>query len=269
MKALSAVPLLAVLAGLWLPGIIYGEVRDQYGTPLMTSEATVLLETASGVVLSTSIAPGVAPGVNYQLQVPMDAGTTPDLYEANALLAAAPFKMYVVLGGVTNTPIQMTGNFALLGQPGQQTRIDLFLGVDANGDGLPDAWENAFLAALGGNYSLSEITSNSILANDGRTALQEFLAGNLLFDPADSPGISIVSLDGESPILQFTAITGRSYTVLGSTDLNVWSTLSFTVPAEGLNGATHSFYFARSIGPVQVQTTAPGGASQFFRLLVQ
>ena len=48
----------------------------------------------------------------------MDSGQTPDLYAPNALLAAAPFSLVVVVGTVTNIPIEMTGNYSALGQPG-------------------------------------------------------------------------------------------------------------------------------------------------------
>src|SRR5260370_18497252 len=97
--------------------------------------------------------------MNFQREVPMDAGLTADPYEPEALMASAPFKIYVVIGVTTNLPIQMTGNYSLLGQPGQQTRIDLTLGVDSNGDGIPDAWEIAFLSSIGSNLNLANLTA--------------------------------------------------------------------------------------------------------------
>jgi hypothetical protein len=67
--------------------------------------------------------------------------------------------LYVVTGATTNLPIQMTGNLALLGLPGQRTRLDITLGVNANGNGIPDAWEHAFLAAL---QNIREVVGESI-----------------------------------------------------------------------------------------------------------
>src|SRR5580704_14613906 len=80
--------------------LIYGIVRDQYGTPLSSSSAQILLETQSGVQVRCSLSPGVAAGVNYQLQVPMDSGVTPVPYLADALSEAAPFRIYVVINSV-------------------------------------------------------------------------------------------------------------------------------------------------------------------------
>lgn len=251
--------------------VIYGLVRDDFGTPLMSSTAQVVLETPGGVQIAANLSPGLSPGVNYQLLVPMDSGITPDPYEPTALTAAAPFKLYVVVGQVTNLPIQMSGNFSLLGQPGKQTRIDLTIGVDSNGDGIPDAWEMAYLAAIGSNLSLASVNANSVLGPDGLTLLQEYLAGYYPFDPADTFLLKLVNVDSGSPILQFTAITGRSYTLLGSTDLNTWTPLSFLIPSEGPSGPAHSAFVAPSVQTIQVQALQPAAGPQmhYFRLLLQ
>ncbi len=249
--------------------VIYGMARDQYGTPFTTALTTILLQTPAGVRLTGSVCPGLAAGVNYQIDVPMDAGLTPDLYQSSALVAAAPFKLYVVAGGATNEPLQMTGNFSLLGKPGQRTRLDLTLGVDANGDGIPDAWEQAFLTAIGSSLSLSNLNPNLVLTSDGLTLWQEFLAGTYPFDPDEPFLVKLVSITAGAPLLEFTTMTGRSYTVLGSSDLNQWTPLSFQVPAEG--GAIQQFYYAPNISTVQVQILPdPTGAPmRFFRLMLQ
>jgi hypothetical protein len=249
--------------------VIYGMARDQYGTPFTTASTTILLQTPTGVRLTGSVCPGLAAGVNYQIDVPMDAGLTPDLYQSSAMVAAAPFKLYVVAGGATNEPLQMTGNFSLLGKPGQRTRLDLTLGVDANGDGIPDAWEQAFLTAIGSSLSLSNLNPNLVLTSDGLTLWQEFLAGTYPFDPDEPFLVKLVSITAGAPLLEFTTMTGRSYTVLGSSDLNQWTPLSFQVPAEG--GAIQQFYYAPNISTVQVQILPdPARAPmRFFRLMLQ
>jgi hypothetical protein len=48
----------------------------------------------------------------------------------------------------------MKGDLSKLGEPGKRTHLDLTLGEDLDGDGIPDAWERALLAALGGNRTL-------------------------------------------------------------------------------------------------------------------
>jgi len=239
--------------------LIYGTVRDQYGTPIMTDQAQIILVTPTGVQLMTTVVPGIGFDMNYQLEVPMDAGLTADPYEPNALVAGASFSMVVVIGQTTNVPIQMTGNLSQLGQPGQQNRIDLTLGVDSNGNGIPDAWELAYLAAIGSNASLSNLTANMRSPN-GLALWQEFLAGYYPFDPIDTLSLQLLSVNGGIALLQFHAMTGRYYSIMGSSDLRSWSPVSFRIPAEGINGAIHSYYYSPDIRPMQVQTvqSAPG-----------
>lgn len=241
--------------------LIYGTVKDQYGTPLMTDQAQVILVTPSGVQLMTTVVPGIGFEMNYQLEVPMDAGLTADPYEPDALVAGAAFSMVVVIGQTTNVPIQMTGNLSQLGQPGQQNRIDLTLGVDSNGNGLPDAWELAYLATIGSNTSLSNLTANTRSPN-GLALWQEFLAGYYPFDPVDTLSLQLLGIRGGSALLQFPAMTGRYYSLMGSSDLHSWVPLSFRVPAEGSSGPVHTYYYSPSIQSVQVQTVQSATGSR-------
>ncbi len=251
--------------------VIYGEVRDQYGTPLITANTKVMLQTASGIVITGSLAPGKIAGENYELQVPMDAGLTSDLYKPNALLTAAPFRLYVIIGNTTNLPIQMTGNLVQLGKPGQRTHLDLTLGVDANGNGIPDAWENAFLATLGLDLDPATLKANLDYVGDGMTLMQEFLTGNYPFNPGNSFTLKMVDPNKGAPVMEFTTMTGRSYTLLGSSDLRQWTPVSFVVPAEGTSAPTHSFYFASDIRTLRLQAlpATTGPAPHFFKLLLQ
>jgi hypothetical protein len=251
--------------------VIYGEVRDQYGTPLMLAQAQVLLQTPTGVQFNASLVPGLSAGENYRLEIPMDSGITPDLYQSTALFPWAPFKLAVVIGQTTNLPIQMTGDFSLLGQPGQATRLDLTLGVDANGDGLPDAWELAFLSALGSNLTLADLHAGMILTPDGLTLEQQYLLGNYPFDPTNSFSLTLVAANDGAPVLQFNSITGRSYTLFGSSDLQQWVPVSFVIPVEGPSGPAHNYYYAQDIRVMQVQVMQPaaGPALQFFKMMLQ
>src|SRR5260221_280794 len=133
---------------------LYGLVRNQWGDPINVADAQVFLETTNGPGVVTTLSPGVDPGSNYQLIVPMDAGTAPDLYAPTALKPSFPFRLRVKIGQVTYLPIEMAVTYSQIGQPAQSTRLDLTLGEDTDGDGLPDAWEYALIAALGGNLTL-------------------------------------------------------------------------------------------------------------------
>jgi hypothetical protein len=250
-------------------GVIYGMVKDQYGTPLMNTADTVILRTPSGAQVAAPIQPGLAIGVNYILHVPMDSGSIPGPYVANALIAATPYQLYVSAGSTTNLPIEMVGISPLLRKPAQLTVQNLTLGVDANGDGIPDAWEALFAQEIGANVALANINTNADYAHDGRTLLQEYLLGNYPYNPGNNFLVKIVSQDAGSAVLAFTTMTGRSYTAFGSTDLNNWTPLSFTVPAAG--PAVMSTYYSPSIQPMQIQTVQPTNAPQmqFFRLQLQ
>ena len=248
--------------------LVYGLVRDQYGTPIMNPQVQVVLQSPSGAVNSTTITPGLAVGVNYEIRVPMDTGDAPSIYRTNA---AAPYSMFVVVGGITNVPIEAAAISSQLGQPAQLTRIDLTLGVDSNGDGIPDAWEMAFLASIGSNLSLADLNAGLDLTGDGRTLMQEYLLGSALFDPGTPFAARIVSFNNGAPVLEFPTMTGRSYTILGSPDLQQWTPLSFRLVADGPNGTILTNYSATIIETLQVQIIPPSSPlpAQFFRIELQ
>ena len=250
--------------------LIYGEVRDRYGMPLTSAQAQIIFQTQSGIQISGPVLPGFSAGVNYLLKIPMDAGQSPDLYQPNAQFAATPFKLMVVIGTVTNFPMEIT-NYVTLGQPAGRTRIDLTLGVDSNGDGIPDAWEYAFLASLGLNLPLSSLNANSVLTPDGRTLRQQYLLGTYPFDPGDPLLITFQGFNGPSPVLSFPTVTGHSYTVLASTDLTNWSPAVFNLASEAPGSPTHEFYYAAGIATVQVYVAPPppGTTQQFYKIQVQ
>jgi len=271
---------MALLAGLWAgpaaqafppapDGVIYGLVKDQYGTPLVNQDDQIILQTPGGVQIAATIQPNLAVGVNYAVHVPMDAGTFGATYATNALTAAAPYKLYVIIGGITNLPIEMVGASPVLGKPAQLTLQNLTLGADANGDGIPDAWEALFLQQLGVNLALAGIDPNADYAHDGRTLMQEYLLGNYPYNPGDNFMVKLISQSGGSAVLAFTTMTGRTYTAYGSSDLQNWTPLSFTIPAAGAAAATS--YYAPNIQPIQIQTVPParGPQVQFFRLQLQ
>jgi len=250
-------------------GLVYGLVKDQYGTPLLNAKYQVYLQTTGGVRIATSIQPALAVGVNFAVKVPMDAGVLPNLATSNALTLGVPFQLYVVVQGSTNLPIEMTGNYLQTGTPSFKLRQDLTLGTDVNGSGIPDQWVQMYFAQIGTNVPLTQVNANAIYSSSGRTLKQEYLLGNYPYDPTNTFSVSLVSQNAGQAVLAFTAIQGRNYAVAGSTDLQNWTPLAFTVPATGSNSMT--VYSAASTQPVQIQTVQPVNAPtmQFFRLQLQ
>jgi len=209
-------------------------------------------------------------GVNYVLKVPLDSGSVADLYQPNVLLPANSYKLMVVLGSITNLPIEIGTNYLSLGLWARSTRVDLTLGVDSNTDGLPDAWEYALLAVLGTNIPLSQLNANTVLAHDGLTLRQQFLDGTILFDPGNPLKVTLIGYNGPSPVLQFPTVNGRSYSVLESSDLEAWAPVKFNFINEAMGTPAHSFYLAPSVAPVQIYVAPPStGLSQFYRVSVQ
>jgi hypothetical protein len=246
--------------------VFYGMVRDEMGNPLNLKRAEVFLETATGTQVKTAVAPGGAPGVNYKLAVPMDAGLTADAYKPTALQPTVSFKIWVRIGGVRYLPIQMKGDYSHLGEPGQRTHLDLTLGEDSDNDGLPDAWERALISSLGGNKTLADINPNDDADGDGLSNLQEYLAGTYAFDPKDGFTLNILRTVGANPVLEFLAITGHSYSVLASDNLHDWNKVSFRMGGSISQAAEN--YYANDTRNVQVEAVSATGQSSFYKLIV-
>jgi hypothetical protein len=279
MKPISA--LFAACLATWLPSlqayppapphIFYGCVRDEMGNPLNSSSAEVILEALSGTQVKTKINPSLQSGVNYSLSVPMDSGITDDLYQATALRPMVPFRIKVKIGQTTYLPIETKGDYANLGRPGQRTRLDLTLGEDSDGDGLPDAWERALVAALGGNLDLQDINPKGDSDGDGLSNVDEYLAGTYAFDNKDGFALKIVRSLEDRAVLEFMAIRGRAYTLYGSEDLKDWKPISFRMVANDPNSPAVLSYYATDARVWQVETVPqPEQPSmRYFKLLAQ
>lgn len=250
---------------------IYGFVRNELGIPLSGAKAEVLLEANNRVITKVPVIVDPEPGVNYRLSIPLDSGVKNDLYTPTALRPTVPFQLRVKVGNLNYLPIEMLGASKLVTQPGASSRVDLTLGVDSDGDGIPDAWEQQLIAALGGGKNLSDIRPGDDADGDGLTNLQEYLAGTYAFDPADGFNLSIVKVVQGQPVLEFLAIRGRTYSIRESSDLANWSPVSFTLtsdapgaPARGSFRATDT----RISRPVIQSAAGATDAPRFFKLFV-
>ena len=198
----------------------------------------------------------------------MDAGLTVDLYKATAMRPTMPFQIKVVIGGVTNLPIELKGKFGTMGQPGRRTLMDLTLGVDSDGDGLPDAWERMI------NPDITKVTSGDDSDGYGLSNAKEYLAGTYAFDTEDGFTLSITGMREGRAMMKFLAISGRTYTLLVSEDLETWTPAQFRIPSEGTpttQATLRQSYRANDVRPIELEAnsdlTKP--APKFFKLLVQ
>jgi len=251
---------------------IYGLVRDEMGEPLVVTNAQVILEASAGVQITTMAIPNLAPGINYRLKVPMDAGLTSDAYKPTALRPFVPFRFKVKIGNMVYLPMEMTAKYSTLGKPAQSTRLDLTLGEDSNGDGLPDAWQYAVIAALGGNLTLDDITPDGDADGDGMSNMDEYLAGTYAFAPNDGFRLDVVGFNGTNTLVEFLAIRGHSYSLEASTDLSTWKPVQFRIPDEDANAPSRDYYQASDVRYLRVEVLPPEGqasAHLFFKAQVQ
>lgn len=250
--------------------LVFGIVRNELGSPILLRGAEILLE-VEGVVLARSVVTQVEAGVNYRLVIPMDSGATADLYKPTALRPASPFRMRVRIAGTTYLPIEMVGISRLTARAGESTRVDLTLGEDSDGDGLPDAWERNLIAASRLGKTLGDIRPGDDTDADGLSNLNEYLAGTYAFDPGNGFTLDIRSVENEGAVLEFTAVRDRTYTLHCSTDMIRWVEVPFLVVAGG--GETLRSYTAREVRPMKVKPVLngldPAGPGVFFKLLVR
>ena len=200
----------------------------------------------------------------------MDSGTSG---EANAYIPTAlrpffQFRLKVQIGQTPYLPIEMHGNFSKIGQPGMSTRIDLTLGVDSDGDGLPDAWEQALIDIYGG--TLASIRPQDDTDGDGISNLDEYLAGTYAFDPTDGFVLTLTGVTDVASSMEFLAIRGRTYSIQSSPDFKTWTPVSFRIPAEGAKPVLRSTYLSTDVRKLQIEVPAQAGrTNSFFKALVQ
>ena len=249
---------------------VYGVVRDEFGNPLISPGTELTLETLAGTAITTAVVPGLEAGVNYRIEVPVDAGLTSDLYRPTAMRPTAPFRIRVKIAGRTYVPLEMKANMALLGQPAQSSRVDLTLGEDTDGDGLPDGWERSVIAAGNLGLTLEGLKPGDRLNGNSLSVLQAYLAGTYAWDPKDGFRLDIVEFSATDPVLEFMALRGRSYTISASNDLLTWKPMKFRVQG-GSSDAPVSFHQTTQLQRVRVVAAgeASDPAPKFYKLQVK
>jgi hypothetical protein len=254
---------------------VYGDARDQYGTLIPAGSASVVLyadakETAREALTNT---PGQ--DFNYQIRVRIDMlRENSASYSSSALKTGKIFTMGIESGGQVFYPIEMATPPAV-GNASDRRRLDLTLGVDSDGDGLPDAWEESQLYQGGilpgaNGWDLSLIDRAGDFDRDGKSNFSEYLAGTYAADASSVMGLQIKEKLTEAVRLEFYAIYGKSYTLQSSPDLKVWSDASFslTAPDAAVPGTPQSVLLATTTGVMSVYSAA-GPAATYYRLQIR
>jgi hypothetical protein len=123
---------------------------------------------------------------------------------------------------------------------------------DSNADGLPDSWQLQYF----GSISDPQAAPNADPDGDGFTNLQEYLAGTDPLDPLSYLKIDTATVAGSTVAVHFTAVAGKTYSVLYRNSLatGTWLKLADVAAQPGT-------------GPVTVNDPAIGGTSRFYRLV--
>jgi hypothetical protein len=199
----------------------------------------------------------------------MDLGSLGGAYKTSALLPASPFTIRVVINNVSYVPLQVSKIPPTIGEPGGRTRLDLSLGIDSDGDGLPDAWERALIDrdTTGRLRTLADVKPGDDLDGDGLTNLQEYLLGTYALDRLDGIVLEIVKVENGLARLRFSTVPGRTYSVRSSTDLTAWGEQPFKV--DPTSQATQTAFVGKDITVVEVWAPLPPGGTAFYRLYAQ
>lgn len=246
---------------------IYGTIRDSKGNPL-SADAIVILNSAEREISRTIRDPGIAPGINYALKISMDAQSTPILFEPTAMSPSMPFTMSVQIGSQSYVPIEIQGSAKLLGEPGKRTRLDLTLGIDSDGDGLPDNWEEDLIASRSDDNieTLTDVRPGDDSDGDGLSNYQEYIAGTYAFDRSDALVLEWVSIGDEVGAFKFLAITGRAYSLQVSDTDGSFGTIPFSLEP---GGEPRSSFVASEVRLQELYISLPEPPQKLFRLHVQ
>ncbi len=250
---------------------IYGVVRDQVGATLQVEGAEIVLLRDNTEIGRAPIHTAVRSDHNYELDIRVDHqhGTTRK-YSHHAVATQGVFSIAVEMNGQRFYPIEVAGTLRT-GHGGERVRLDLNLGADTDGDGLPDAWEEWQLHQAGRvpgtpGWSLALIDRHGDFDGDGTSNYLEYVAGTFAGDATERFELKLTGKSATAVTFEFFAITGKVYSIEESANLHTWTPLAFAVTP---GGPTATFWRAPTVGiqPAFVATTP--GASRFYRLLVR
>ena len=250
---------------------LFGVVRDQVGATLRVDGAEIVLLRDGKEIGRTPVYPDLRVDSNYELKIRIDQGHTGTrVYSTSALQPQGVYSLLVVINGQNLYPIEVSGTLRA-GTGAERVRLDLNLGVDANRDGLPDAWQEWVLYQAGRRVGTPEwdinlITKDGDFDGDGISNFLEYVAGTFAGDPSERLELRLTNKTPAAVSLEFYTITGKVYGIEESADLKTWQTVPFSVRSGSPPAILHR---AQAIGVTTAQVAAPATASRFYRLTVR
>jgi len=246
-------------------------VRNEQGVPIIGDNIKVIAISTEGGSVVSKVNDVFRPGVNYILNVPMESGAGRNLFATAAFKQKMGFTLKVIIDGENYLPIEMIGNTSKMGMPGEITYLDLTIGEDRDGDGLPDAWERAIASVTG--KSIEQIGPNDDSDGDGLSNLDEYISGSYAFDKKDGVIIDIKGISEEQATFEFLGITGRSYSIEVSSDFKSWKPADFKLTSDDADEGFSDHVIARKVGNISIDVPLGSGETTskqlFYKLKVK
>ncbi len=250
---------------------IYGLVRDQVGATLSVDGAEIILLKDNVEIGRAPIFKDLRLDSNYELNIRIDqtrSGTR--TYSTKAVAPQGVYSLKIVMNGQNFFPIEASSTLRV-GNGGERVRLDLSLGVDANNDGLPDAWQEWVLYQAGrrpgqAGWDINLVTKNGDFDGDGISNFLEYVAGTFAGDATERFELRLTAKTATEVGFEFYAITGKVYGLEQSTDLTTWTAASFATTS---GGAAATLYRSPGSGITSAFVAVQPGASRFYRLTVR
>lgn len=250
---------------------IYGTVRDELGQVLRQEDAKILLLKGTEVVLKAPVTVDIQFDQNYELRIPIDMlrpATT--VYRGEAVIARSGFSIAVEFGGQRYLPVGVSSSLTS-GGGSERERFDFSLGLDTDGDDLPDLWEEWQQSVCGilpgpNGYDLSAFSRDGDHDKDGQTNFQEYIAGTFACDGRDYIALEILEKKPGEAKLEWKTVAGKTYRLERTTDLFTWTVVPFSVRVPGFPNQVH---IATETGALIAFVIPANEPREFYRLSVQ
>ncbi len=250
---------------------LFGVIRDQLGATLQVQGAEIILLRDNTEIGRAPVWQELNGDHNYELNLRIDQNRAATrTYTDKAVPAAGVFSIVVEMNGKRFYPIEVAGTLRA-GQGGERARLDLNLGADTDGDGLPDAWEEWQLHQAGRRpgqpgWDIALITRDGDFDGDGVSNFLEYVAGTFAGDTTERFELRLTGKSATQVAFEFYAITGKVYAIEESTDLRTWTVVPFALSS---GGTATSLHRATTVGVQPAFVATGAGPSRFYRLTVR